>query len=229
MVVSPIWECMFFCHEVDDEELEDFDRCMRQVCGGSSVKDILRRIRVDKNLRSKLRHCYCKYIACEINHSSLALYHGCVVSQPVMIQNYAKCFTSGGLTRYLETIPCFNRACLYFMQTIFSGQDCGQLLTGDLNLKTRKFYKAFRRHFNKKLGSVTLCLLPHHGSEYCWNRFLLQDISQCTVWVASAGIRNNYGHPSKDVMEQVLSSGSAFFWVNEYSLLKTRFVINVYR
>lgn len=183
---------------------------------GNSL-NIINLLRCQKT-RAKIRRCYERVTGSkDINATSLVLFHGPLVGRGSITVH---CNPKTTMHLYLPPICIFTECpfCLVALLSELSEPVNGQLLTGDLNLKEK--YDEFRRHMGSKLESVAVCLLPHHGSEHCWNAALMRDARNCRLWIASAGINNKrYHHPSESVIKDITKNGNAFYWVNDYSRL----------
>ena len=101
----------------------------------------------------------------------------------------------------------------------FSLIGCGCLYLGDTDLnqgggqnKIINQLKLFLKHFINEIGTIQL---PHHGAIKNFNNLLLSYNNNDKLFFASFGNSNTYGHPSYDVIEQVLCSDNIFFGVNE--------------
>ena len=96
----------------------------------------------------------------------------------------------------------------------------GHLLTGDINLNQK--WKEIRRHFGNTISTLSLCLVPHHGAKSNWNKDVLTKVSRECLWVVSSGISNKYGHPSCNVVKDIIRSGNQLFWSNEIAKFSTK-------
>jgi hypothetical protein len=187
--VHPQWEFVFFNYKIEDRKLVDFKNCVK---GSQMVnldtKSIIKTIK-DKTSRKKLSGCY-KKIRQDLNQTSLALYHGPINNSRLsLISN--------------ETCPLSVALCLFPWAQNFEKEFGGQLLVGDLNLNTK--YNEFRDHYIDCLYKVSILQVPHHGANSNWNNSIWNDIPNCQVCVASAGISSRAGHPSYEVICDILN------------------------
>ncbi|MCB1086131.1 MAG: hypothetical protein KDM63_03725, partial [Verrucomicrobiae bacterium] len=88
----------------------------------------------------------------------------------------------------------------------------GTLLTGDLGLKKKTVFDEFEDHYDGYFPSTAFVATPHHGSRRSWNPRILPLLPSETAFFLSAGIGNTYGHPSLDVLAEILSSHRASYW-----------------
>lgn len=96
---------------------------------------------------------------------------------------------------------------------------CGCLYLGDTDLnqgrgknKIINQLKLFLKNCINEIGTIQL---PHHGAIKNFNKLLLSYNNKDKLFFASFGNTNTYGHPSYDVIEQVLCSDNVFYGVNE--------------
>lgn len=95
---------------------------------------------------------------------------------------------------------------------------CGSLYLGDTDLnqgrrlKIIEQLKVFLKYCIDEVGTIQL---PHHGAIKNFNNLLLSYNDQRKLFFASFGNGNTYGHPSYDVIEQIISSDNIFCGVNE--------------
>lgn len=96
---------------------------------------------------------------------------------------------------------------------------CGCLYLGDTDLnqgrgqkKIIKQLQVFLKHCINEIGTIQL---PHHGANKNFNKLLLSYNGECKLFFASFGTDNTYGHPSYDVIKQIISSDNVFCGVNE--------------
>ena len=85
------------------------------------------------------------------------------------------------------------------MAILFETEDCGILITGDLDVAgERRLVK------NHALGADIL-VVGHHGSKYATCPELLNAV-QPELAVISVG-ENNYGHPTQEVLDRLEEAG----------------------
>lgn len=96
---------------------------------------------------------------------------------------------------------------------------CGCLYLGDTDLnqgrrpnKIIRQLELFLKHCISEIGTIQL---PHHGAIKNFNKSLLSYNKNYKLFFASFGNGNTYGHPSYDVVEQIISSDNIFCGVNE--------------
>ena len=89
----------------------------------------------------------------------------------------------------------------------------GHLLTGDIDLNQK--WAEISRHFGFVLSKLSLCLVPHHGAKPNWNKAILTRVPAKCQWIISSGIANKYGHPSFDVIQDIVQNGNPLHLNNE--------------
>ena len=95
----------------------------------------------------------------------------------------------------------------------------GHLLTGDINLNQKG--TEIGRHFGYVLSQLFLCLVPHHGAKRNWNKAFLTRIPQKCQWIISSGIANRHGHPSFDVIQDIVQNENPLCLSNELTRFST--------
>lgn len=91
----------------------------------------------------------------------------------------------------------------------------GWIGTGDALLKEKRRSSRFESEYSQVAEFVGSITLPHHGSKRNFSPRVMLDSPKSMVAVASSGTKNNYGHPSPEVLAAVSSSGGHFVSVNE--------------
>ena len=95
----------------------------------------------------------------------------------------------------------------------------GCLYTGDYDCNTNwdKLKVAYTSHWN----SIGCFQIPHHGSQYSFNDEI---IKMHSFLFLSAGKKNQYNHPSPNLVYDICRSGKFFQWVNEESNSQVCFI-----
>ncbi len=200
----PIWLFSFYNYHYWEGIMfllrnERFQKLLEKVNG-----DIWQIIE-NSNYRNQLRQIYNYLVKStnlkEFNNSSLTMLH--------TPYNYKEqdLFSLKGDLRFIY--------CIRYLKYIFPFEKTlGHFLTGDINLNFDKFNE-FIKHFGKLKENVNIGLIPHHGSQYNWNNEILLNLPKCFWWIASAGLKNKYGHPHENVFENIGSLGRYPLWCNE--------------
>ena len=71
-----------------------------------------------------------------------------------------------------------------------------QMLFGDANPEIDEY----NTHFQSELQEISVALLPHHGANSGWHGDLPRVMPNCSIWVASFGLGNQYGHPCESAV-----------------------------
>ena len=82
--------------------------------------------------------------------------------------------------------------------------EVGWISTGDSNLAVAKRRTAFLQHYRPFLDRVGLLVLPHHGASRSFHPDLLTGFPNLGIGIAAAE-SNGYGHPHRQVQEDVRS------------------------
>ncbi len=196
------WLFRFFNSTINNELLCSFISCVSNILGSSSQIDskMLKKILKDKNSMNKLKQCYTKNFK-DLNNTSLLLYHGPVRS---INSNFGKI-----IIRKVEGLS-FRPP--YFYLIHIDGK-FGWLLSGDKNFN--KNFDQFKRHYRNELANMNHLLVPHHGSRQNWNSELLELIKNPSYWFVSSGLGNKFGHPSFQVVKDILVNGNKIYLSNE--------------
>ena len=89
----------------------------------------------------------------------------------------------------------------------------GCLYTGDYEAKEEDKWKTLKQAYEGYWEWIGMIQVPHHGSSENCNDNL---ISKNAVYFLSAGKKNKYGHPSKDVVDNItLKYGNNLYIVTE--------------
>lgn len=226
-----LWEFVLYCVPMSEDKIV----CFRQwLSSQPSVRSFLREhadnalaLLSDSSFLKELRKRYCYLLTKErdLNFSSLVLWHaplmgegnGDTLTPDGMDVGY--CLDYSGASGSLDMTrveACLRKTCCSFLKLLGWENKSGQFLPGDLNfcrlIRDRRMYAHFRKHFGDRLNATIVCLLPHHGSRYSWNREVLRDMESVKFWVASAGGKGNYP-PHWEVVADVTSRGGTFVWV----------------
>ena len=91
----------------------------------------------------------------------------------------------------------------------------GCLYTGDSTL-----YKGLIESLQVKLGAnmkyIGIIQVPHHGSKSSCKNRILEISKQSMYYFLSYGEGNTYGHPSNDVIKELIYGGKQIFCVNQF-------------
>ena len=80
----------------------------------------------------------------------------------------------------------------------------GTMLTGDA-----VFNNEIKALLDKDMQEVGIMQLPHHGSHDNWKK--IKDDIKAAAYVASFGLNNSYGHPSKNVVVDIINNENWFY------------------
>jgi beta-lactamase superfamily II metal-dependent hydrolase len=143
------------------------------------------------------------------NVASLCLYSGPINSN-ARIENYSH---SGGHTkcrfvcpfceREVGKIRC-QRPCPFYERE--NWKNMSWIATGDAMLKIPDIWTSFEKHFGKnRIKQCSTVLIPHHGADaktsQNFNADLIRQGQNCVI---SAGAKNPYHHPHRNVVSAIL-------------------------
>jgi hypothetical protein len=100
-----------------------------------------------------------------------------------------------------------------------------QLYAGDAPFEALE--KAVEILEKKRKLNCFLLQVPHHGSggKY-WNHILSEKMENTYYWVIPAGVKNGYGHPSTEVIEDICSlPWRCLAWVNEFNDFQLQLIV----
>lgn len=111
-------------------------------------------------------------------------------------------------SRPVNENSCFDKSTIHYeMYDIFFGKKeylhkTGCLYTGDFNLNNNfEFIENILKNNNK----ISSFQIPHHGSKYSWNNKYKNNLENKFLFL-SAGTKNKYSHPHKEVLMDILST-----------------------
>lgn len=132
------------------------------------------------------------------NRCSLVVYSGPIRKK---IIPFRSCYCE---THNLCGYRLIGAGCLYLGDT--------DLNQGKGKKKIIKQLKSFLMNCIDEIGTIQL---PHHGAIKNFNNLLLSYNDQSKLFFASFGNGNTYGHPSYNVIEEIIGSDNIFCGVNE--------------
>ena len=89
------------------------------------------------------------------------------------------------------------------------------MLTGDLNLKSKKISNKFFDYFKHQIDQVCVFQIPHHGSKYNWKDDIIDKLKNVNLFVFNYG-KNPHKHPDYHIMELLIDKDKNFDVVNEF-------------
>jgi len=205
---KPIWEFLFFNYKIKNEKiLQKFYGCISRI--HPNIKEIIK----NDAYRKDARNCYkqlSKHAKLDkgekINNTSLIMYHSPLNYKYIRLHVFKSC--------------CFRLCCCFRCRKYYWLKPAGQFLTGDIDLNYN--LNEIEKFFNSVKNNIFVALIPHHGSYYNWNQRILEYINNCEFWIASAGLTNNYGHPSFEIFEDIWIHNKCPIWCNEFNAIVIR-------
>lgn len=95
---------------------------------------------------------------------------------------------------------------------LLEGEGIKTLFTGDIGQKMEEFLADF---YNV---DVDILKVSHHGSKYSSDQDFLKEVSPL-ISIIEVG-KNNYGHPTKEVLDKLTTFGSRIFRTDKDGLIK---------
>lgn len=134
-----------------------------------------------------------------INDNSMVTYSGpindvirCHSNMYISLSGYSNVAYSVSLG------SCDKAGCIYF---------------GDYNAKSKKKFNQYDNHFKNQINLLQLLQIPHHGSYANYNSKLNNPPKICFI---SAGLHNQYNHPSGSVLMDMNQNQVPWLWIHEY-------------
>ncbi len=202
------WFFRFFNYKegISPQKFNNFKKCIEQTLKPNYN---LIKIIASKSL-SPLRKCYVHIRPDqELNDTSLVTYHG-----PIKPTNQKHSINFRCNLPYCNFLQYISPSTCLFSFTVHYSNRNGQLLMGDINLNTN--FQEVERHYRPYFPNTYIIQVPHHGSVKNWNAQMTNILPNKTICIASAGTRNNYGHPDLNVVFDI-KTNHKFIWCNEFS------------
>lgn len=178
-------------------ELKGFDIDKLQDDPKYTLNKIEEDIRISKAKGGKLfREVYDKLDG-KINQNSMVVYSG-------VKRNSSSHFDRHNSNFYVHSLHHFQDCYLRHEEIAVS---C--IYTGDTDLNVVKIKKIYQSYWD----SVGTIQIPHHGDKYSFNKDFLDD--RYFICPISVGKTNSYGHPSMDVIADIISQNSCAILVTE--------------
>ncbi|MCK4351790.1 MBL fold metallo-hydrolase [candidate division WOR-3 bacterium] len=207
VTVSGFWLFRFFNYKIEEKNVVQFNNCLRNKNINTTNNEKIRQVIENKKKRNELKGCY-KELNKDLNNTSLMVYHGPIGGLHISTRFFTNLF--------FPTCPSlYYRYAFPMLASCYRSIGC--LFTGDIDLNHK--WNEIEKHFTPCFSNISIVQIPHHGSRKNWgkNPNLLSKISDFSLWIASAGISNRFGHPYIGVTEDIYRKGASFYWVNEYN------------
>ena len=199
------WIFRFFNFRLEENKLNDFEKCLEGKGFSISPASLKNAITTAKT-REILKDCY-NPLQKDPNNTSLVAYHG-------PVDEYRSDFTAtGNYGLFFNGSRQFSPSMESEPQNYVHENRMGQFLTGDIDLNYE--LGQLVEHYKDYLDKILISQIPHHGSRKSWNKEILDVIQNCSHWVASSGISNQYGHPHINVAHDISKRKCCFCWCNQ--------------
>lgn len=185
--------------------------CSDEAAFNRALPKLLEKIETE---RGRIRAAYEKVVPRKtdlMNFTSLCLYSGPPPSLKFDADS-EECEDCGSLVSLFL-------GCCYTSESRGSVRVCpekpGWISTGDATLKPRRSLELFRTAFKDVFAITGQITLPHHGSSNNIRAEMIEAFPEETIWIASSGSTNRYGHPSHDLLQALTTAGRQMVVVNE--------------
>ncbi len=183
--------------------------------------DEFKEILKTKSNLNKFQECYKKLYKSDFNNTSLILYHGPYQTFDKIEKLNIECLCRN---RYFSC-DCFPFKLRDFSYLKSDIKNVGTFLTGDIDFK--KKIDEIVDHYKNYLKNIVFFQVPHHGAESNWTNAIFHYFShdKNILFIIPAGISNKYGHPSTEIIEEIINRQKVLCWVNEFCGLQMELVI----
>lgn len=160
--------------------------------------------------KDDLKKCY-KSLEGKINENSLVIYSG-----PIPRRTPPSSFIQAHYTTNdndYDNYDYDNYDYYYYYPYYFDLRASGCIYTGDVDLNKFDIKYVYKQFWNT-VGTVQI---PHHGSIKNFEESFLKNNGHPLICPISYGIRNSYGHPSLNVVNNISLNGSFVIHITEDS------------
>lgn len=137
--------------------------------------------------------------------------HSMVVYSGYYGKNQCMC----SLAAHIKCGSCLHGICSLCYDRLLIGSGC--LYTGDYNANAQGNFKDLHEFYCRQWATIGCFQIPHHGSKQSFSPEFLKDRGNSwnVIYVASAGINNQYGHPHGSVVMDFLLKEKMLHVVSE--------------
>ena len=173
-----------------------------------TLGEILRLVKNDSAYIVEIKQAYCR-IPGSLNTNSMVLFSGPKDDRAGQVKLDAY--------RSRRFCCCANGCCYKYVA------NPGCLYLGDYDASGKNKWDELTKAFSEYWDSIGCIQVPHHGSKNNYNEELTADRSR--YYVISAGIQNQYRHPSDNVVKDMLFKGNSFSVVTERKDSEACFIV----
>ena len=193
-----------------NDKLSSFGKCLKKSYPNFDINELKNILKNSKSRRA-LKKCY----------SSLSRDHNSI-SMNLLVKTLKPTRLIGKLP-YLDRFYIDDRHIIldyYYYHHYYSENfeyNASFLFTGDAKLSVKKYYNQWVKFLDNYLWDITFCTLPHHGSEFSFNKNMVKKLPNA-FFIAQASTHNKYKHPSESVIEFITKKKRRYFHhVNQYN------------
>lgn len=208
-----------------NDELSSFGKCLKKSYPNFDINELKNILKNSKSRRA-LKECY----------SSLSRDHN-AISMNLLVKTLKP-------TRLISELPYLDRFYIDDCHIILDCYHCYHcyhryhfeklkynasfLFTGDAKLSVKKYYNQWVKFLDNYLRDITFCTLPHHGSEFSFNKDMVKKLPNA-FFIAQASTHNKYKHPSESVIEFITKEERRYFHhVNQYNTSRIDLTYKLY-
>lgn len=205
------WLLLPYVHPFPEDKLDAFRRQARTIISFSddpaaakkTYSARLLKILQDETKRKNLKECY-KILSRDNNRPSLSLYSGPLRQMPWKAESWK-------MRRWRFVDPEKSPVLLPFDH--WYEPQPGWISTGDADLNSKGTRSAWLRRFEFLLETVSVFLLPHHGSNRSVHSEILRNMQHALAIACAARGRTHHPHP--ELIERLEFHGIGLWQVSE--------------
>lgn len=203
-----------------NDKLSSFGKCLKKSYPNFDINELKNILKNSKSRRG-LKKCY----------SSLSRDHN-AISMNLLVKTLKPTRLIGKLPycdRFYIDYDNIIRAYFYHCDRFENSEyNASFLFTGDAKLSVKKYYNQWVKFLYNYLRDITFCTLPHHGSEFSFNKDMVKKLPNA-FFIAQASTHNKYKHPSESVIEFITKKKRRYFYhVNQYNTSRIDLTYKLY-
>lgn len=199
-----------------NDKLSSFGKCLKKSYPNFDINELKNILKNSKSRRA-LKKCY----------SSLSRDHN-AISMNLLVKTLNPTRLIGKLP-YLDRFYIDDRHIIHHRYHFKKLKyNASFLFTGDAKLSVKKYYNQWGKFLENYLRDITFCTLPHHGSEFSFNKDMVKKLPNA-FFIAQASTDNKYKHPSESVIEFITKKERRYFHhVNQYNTSRIDLTYKLY-
>lgn len=236
---SYAWEYVPFCFKNKERSNTFYDQLQinLSVCSSKYISMSLEELVKNwenKEVQNAVKEAY-KKVSSDLNLTSLTLFSG--AKNDIIKQTLISDTSHKGCVCIKEPCDCFyecdynTKSAIYcralnniHKDRVCINKPCGCLYTGDYNAKGPTYWNSLEIAYKDYINYIGCIQIPHHGSNYNYNSEFAKFNA---FYIISAGIHNKHRHPSRYVINHLLSQGHNPIIVTEKHNSHVTLLINI--